>query len=329
MALNKETKTVLGSAADKIGNYEEAAGGGTPLPKGQKAPSKAWVQAHRKPQPRNADGTFGYNSQNGKELKYGPSRGKTVPDFLRGIDLLFLEKGTSLVMTGPNGSVEYYLSTINMTKDQLIENCKHYISSTQGFAGLHEGMMTKKKGRHSEAEKAKADEIQQNRQKNQTDDPAYQGKKVSGIVPSKTAPKLGANTMKKIGQEAMNYAGIEKALAGIDANAIGRNAWGVENYNKAGVTQQGVQDRKNWRQNIVTPANQPKPSINTGGGTPIAPAPQKQLVGVGAGAGSSPTPAPAPTSNTPKFKASNFQGKNVSSGKMGKIANLFGNIMKK
>ena len=74
-----------GTGEPAIGNYKEAPGGGKPLPKGAKAPSKAWVEANRKPQPRDSEGHFTYNSANRKPLEYGPSRGKkyTLPDNIK------------------------------------------------------------------------------------------------------------------------------------------------------------------------------------------------------------------------------------------------------
>lgn len=41
--------------ADKLGNFQEAPGGGKPLGKGEKAPSKDWVRKNRKMQPRDND----------------------------------------------------------------------------------------------------------------------------------------------------------------------------------------------------------------------------------------------------------------------------------
>jgi hypothetical protein len=103
---------------DKIGGYKEAPGGGTPLAKGEKAPNKEWVLENREMQPRNPDGTFGYNSQNGKDLKYGPSRGVTVPHFLRGVELNFLEKGSKYIVKEGSQYATYILA-INLTEQNV------------------------------------------------------------------------------------------------------------------------------------------------------------------------------------------------------------------
>lgn len=317
--LNKETRAVLGTAADKIGHYGESTGGGDPLQKGEHfevadTPEEAEKMREQNPgtkvrvnQPRNADGTFGYNSQNARKLKYGPSRGTTVPDFLRGVDLLFLEEGTSMVMEGENG-IEYYLSTINMTKEQLIENCKHYIEDTQGFAGIHEGIMTKKMGRHSKDEKERAQQLQdyrkdadslrKNKMSVQDFMNKYQNGKPSGIVSSDSKPKLSSNTLQKIADEQINYDKIEKALSGLDAADLGGNTWGVTNYNKAGVTQQGVQERDDWRKKISSQPPVPSvpsvpPSGGAGGGAGNGPS--------GGGSGSV-APSTAPGGGTPLQK---------------------------
>lgn len=136
---------------DKIGSYDEAPGGGTPLPYGTKAPSPQWVREHRKMQPRNPDGTFGYNSQNGKDLKYGPSRGVTVPHFLRGVELNFLEKGSKYIVKEGSQYATYILA-MNLTKENLVQICKQYRSYQGGFLGAHQEIMEKKKGRHSKEE---------------------------------------------------------------------------------------------------------------------------------------------------------------------------------
>ena len=136
---------------DKIGGYKEAPGGGTPLAKGEKAPNKEWVLENREMQPRNPDGTFGYNSQNGKDLKYGPSRGVTVPHFLRGVELNFLEKGSKYIVKEGSQYATYILA-INLTKENLIQICKQYRSHQGGFLGAYQEIMEKKKGRHSKEE---------------------------------------------------------------------------------------------------------------------------------------------------------------------------------
>ena len=150
---NAFTKGKLGKEAlDKIGTYQEAPGGGTPLGKGQKAPSKEWVAENRVMQPRDEDGQFTYNSANAKELKYGPSRGKTIPPFLKGKELKFAEKG-QILKTEDNGKWQISISTIDMSVEEMIERCKNYMSDSEGFAGMGEGSTIEKKGRMSKAEK--------------------------------------------------------------------------------------------------------------------------------------------------------------------------------
>jgi hypothetical protein len=89
----------------KIGDYQESTGGGTPMKKGDKIdyvadnPQEAEMYKKDHPsaivrvqQPRNEDGQFTYNSANRRTLKYGPSRGETVPPFLLGAKLTFAKK---------------------------------------------------------------------------------------------------------------------------------------------------------------------------------------------------------------------------------------------
>ena len=154
---NAFTKGKLGKEAlDKIGTYQEAPGGGTPLGEGQKAPSKEWVVEHRKMQPRDKKGRFTYNAVNAKKLEYGPSRGKTIPPFLLGVELTFAEKG-QVLKTKDNEKWKYSISTIDMSVEEMIENCKNYIESEGGFAGMGEGSTIDKKGRKSKVEKESAE----------------------------------------------------------------------------------------------------------------------------------------------------------------------------
>lgn len=85
--------------ADKLGNFQEAPGGGKPLGKGEKAPSKDWVRKNRKMQPRDDEGKFTYNAVNLKPLKYGPSRGTTVPPIVKAdiFEKIFNKKETTVV----------------------------------------------------------------------------------------------------------------------------------------------------------------------------------------------------------------------------------------
>ena len=160
---NAFTKGKLGKESlDKIGTYKEAPGGGTPLGHGQKAPSKEWVEEHRVMQPRDENGQFTYNSANAKPLKFkrpnrkprenGSEYYHTIPPFLRGIELTFAEKG-QVLKTKDGKKWQYSLSTIDMSVEQMIENCKNYIESEGGFAGMGEGSTIDKKGRRANVEK--------------------------------------------------------------------------------------------------------------------------------------------------------------------------------
>ena len=164
---NAFTKGKLGKESlDKIGTYKEAPGGGTPLGHGQKAPSKEWVEEHRVMQPRDENGQFTYNSANAKPLKYkrpnrkprenGSEYYHTVPPFLRGVELTFAEKG-QVLKTKDNEKWKYSISTIDLSVEQMIENCKNYIESEGGFAGMGEGSTIDKKGRVSKVEKESAE----------------------------------------------------------------------------------------------------------------------------------------------------------------------------
>jgi len=87
-------ETLIGKEAfDKMGNYKEATGGGTPIPKGETLAEHP--EAKRVMQPRDEDGRFTYNAVNFKELKTKESRGTTVPPFLRGVKINFAAKSES------------------------------------------------------------------------------------------------------------------------------------------------------------------------------------------------------------------------------------------
>jgi len=148
--LNDTSKGILGESSEKIGNYTESTGGGTPLAKGEKL--KDHPEAKRVMQPRDEDGQFTYNSVNGKGLKYGPSRGTTVPPFLRGVKLTFCAPGTKLKIDGQDG-IKIKIMTIDMTVEEIVNACKEYIESEEGFAGMGEGSSITKKGRKSKEEK--------------------------------------------------------------------------------------------------------------------------------------------------------------------------------
>ena len=126
----------FGGYKSRYGKYEEAYGGGTPLPKGEKAPSEAWLAEHRKMQPRDPDGRFGYNANNGKELKYfvnGKSRGKTVPHYIRHLQLGLIFSKNRVGSTIAYDKKIQYIKSIDMTKEEFIEAAKVAKESFDSF----------------------------------------------------------------------------------------------------------------------------------------------------------------------------------------------------
>lgn len=202
----------------KFGEYTEATGGGTPIPKGKtKEDMEGKPGFHRVSQPRDEDGKFTYNSANGKGLEYGPSRGTTVPPFLRGVVLTCIEKGTTM----KTEELERILSAIDMSVDQIIENCKHYLEDEKGFAGLIGGFITKK-GRESKSEKSNV-----------------------GITGKKDLSKVGETTKNSLAQAKAEY---DKAEQSKSMPEPGLNSGVSQYYNKAGVTQKGLEQREAWRE---------------------------------------------------------------------------------
>lgn len=142
----KRYGALLGSGADRFGNYKKSYGGGTPLPKGEKAPSEEWVKDNRQMQPRDDDGKFTYNAVNGIELKYGPSRGTTENPLLRGAKLKMIKEGQKLKFE--DGKVLTAVGGYDFSR-----NFNEY-SETFGFGeDLDESLFMKKEGRPSKAEK--------------------------------------------------------------------------------------------------------------------------------------------------------------------------------
>lgn len=128
---------------NKIGTFKESTGGGTPIPKGETL--EQHPEAHRVSQPRDEDGKFTYNSVNRKELKYGPSRGKTIPPFLRNVEMTFARKVKDPVIR--EGIV--YLGSKDITPKELLDTCKDYLEMEDGLSGF----MKTKRGRKSKVEK--------------------------------------------------------------------------------------------------------------------------------------------------------------------------------
>ena len=147
-------KVIGKNAADRLGTFKEAPGGGTPLKSGQKAPSKEWVAEHRVMQPRDEDGKFTYNSANLKDLKYQPSRGKTIPPFLKGVRLTFTKKKIGKYTVSGK---DVYSVDIKMTPEEFLKSMQQYYNNNdEGFKGMQtsaEGNHTKKRGRRSQYEK--------------------------------------------------------------------------------------------------------------------------------------------------------------------------------
>ena len=135
----------------KIGDYQEAAGGGTPMKKGQKVSYVANTveEAHqyrkdhpgaivRVNQPRDEEGHFTYNSANERELEYGPSRGKTIPPFLKDMEISFAKKSGqgSIVMDGKR----YKPLVAFKSAAELVQMFKEYSKKEDSFVGgLGEG----------------------------------------------------------------------------------------------------------------------------------------------------------------------------------------------
>lgn len=149
MAEKKSMVDIL--SQDKIGTYTESTGGGTPLEKGEKL--KDHPEAHRVQQPRDEEGKFTYNSANAKELKYGPSRGTTIPPFLRGVSIDFAIKKGDVVIDAEG---KRWVSEINISAGELFNRLKNYIEG-KGFGGKLEGEMSRKRGRTSGQERSKID----------------------------------------------------------------------------------------------------------------------------------------------------------------------------
>lgn len=152
VVFNKADRAVLQDALNKVGTFQEAPGGGKPLPKGSKAPSKEWVEANRKMQPRDENGQFTYNAVNAKGLKYGPSRGTTVSPLLKDVKFTYAEKG-SVLKVQDNGKWTRQLMTVNYTWEELVEEVKEYKEEGGFLTNVDKSLVTKK-GRESAAEKA-------------------------------------------------------------------------------------------------------------------------------------------------------------------------------
>ena len=117
----------------EIGQFQESTGGGTPMEKGETidyvADSTQEAETYKKDnpnaivrvkQPRDKGGKFTYNSANRRPLKFGPSRGKTVPPFLLGAKLTFAKKSGKGAFVTEEGK-KYSLPDNIKSADEFIE----------------------------------------------------------------------------------------------------------------------------------------------------------------------------------------------------------------
>lgn len=132
----------------EIGQFEEAAGGGTPMTRGQKidhvaeTPKEADEYRAEHPgaivrvkQPRDTDGQFTYNSANKRELEYGPSRGKTTPPFLTGFKVTFAKKSGKGAVVTPDNKMFKMPDSIK-SKDDFERAYMEYRKEGDKFMGL-------------------------------------------------------------------------------------------------------------------------------------------------------------------------------------------------
>ena len=132
----------------EIGQFEEAAGGGTPMRRGQKidhvaeTPKEADEYRAEHPgaivrvkQPRDTDGQFTYNSANKRELEYGPSRGKTTPPFLTGFKVTFAKKSGKGAVITPDNKMFKMPDSIK-SKDDFERAYMEYRKEGDKFMGL-------------------------------------------------------------------------------------------------------------------------------------------------------------------------------------------------
>jgi len=154
------TPSKQGGTGTQIGNFKESTGGGTPMAKGQKidyvadTPKEADEYRRNHPdalvrvsQPRDKDGQFTYNSANKKELEYGPSRGKTVPPFMKGWEISFSKKtgkGTFIASSGK----KYIMPDTVTSADEFIKSFMEFHKDDNGgsFGAFGLGETAKGKG---------------------------------------------------------------------------------------------------------------------------------------------------------------------------------------
>ena len=102
------------------GDFKMSTGGGTPIPEGEKL--KDHPEIHRVQQPRDKDGQFTYNAVNNIPLKYGPTRGTTIPPLLQGMKINFAQKSNKTVVL--DGLT--YAAKMDCTKEEFMEMLKKF-----------------------------------------------------------------------------------------------------------------------------------------------------------------------------------------------------------
>lgn len=141
------------------GEYLEAPGGGTPMDKGEtyieaENPDAAAELRKKDPstpvrvmQPRDEEGRFTYNSANRRPLKYGPTRGTTIPPFLKNVKITYADKGKGGFVQG--GKV-YKMP--DMSAEDFIKAAQEYVKEGNSQFGKLSEKAEAKRGRRSKAE---------------------------------------------------------------------------------------------------------------------------------------------------------------------------------
>lgn len=146
----EDVRRVFGDeVADKIGNYQEATGGGTPLAKGEKL--KDHPEAKRVMQPRDEEGKFTYNAVNEKPLKYGPSRGTTPMPIFDSIRSKFKKKANAEYSTNEEDGLKKV--KLNMSFEDFEKRFKEF-HTEEGWTGFNVEISSKKGRRTKEEEEA-------------------------------------------------------------------------------------------------------------------------------------------------------------------------------
>ena len=263
--VEKMGKVVGKESAGKIGHYAESTGGGTPIPAGEKLADHP--EAKRVQQPRDEEGKFTYNSVNLKTLKYGPSRGVTVPPFMKGVTITYAkEKVTSTTVS--NGKV--YKNNINMTGEEFLTKMQEYKEKEGGFLGIVNARIESKRGRRTKEEKS----MIQNREE------GFAANKTTATTSFRGFPTIQSYTMKlqvysKNFKQKANVVGpmtqkaFNKKNNGQNINPVGNkpvnNKPNNNNVNNNGVNNNGVNKTSDGTQpkqyNLETAKNNPEKFI--------------------------------------------------------------------